>query len=222
MSLKQNGRLMHQMPLRHLGTVGFEYQDTNKSQNRNIFAGQGGIDARSGLPNGQTGPSSWVLPQKDGGIASYTGITGDGSLASGGAMGINSGATITGNLGTLSALGDLVAYIASSLSGNGTLNGNVFAALNFAATLSGNGDANGALEALGYILANLQGDGSLTLTPSAIAVVEATIQPFTELSPKSLSDAVWSYLAINPTMAGSMKEELEKIRANTNLVPALL
>lgn len=62
MSLKQNGRLLQQLPLRYRGgsILSFEYQETNKSQLRNIFAGEAGIDPRNGTPTGHLNPSSWL------------------------------------------------------------------------------------------------------------------------------------------------------------------
>lgn len=212
MALKQNGRLIHQMPLRHRGLAGFEYADTNKSQNRNIFAGEAGINPASGTPNGHRSPSSWVLPQKDGEMSSYTGLRCEGSLIAGGAMGVNLEASILDNLGSLSALGSLLASISLSMSGLGTLNSNLLATLNAAASLQASGDITGSIGALAYILSNLQGDGSLMLTPYSTGNLSATITTITELSPNSLSEAVWNYLKTNPTISGSMKEELQKAK----------
>lgn len=198
------------MPLRHRGIAGFEYADTNKSQNRNIYAGDAGFNPASGTPNGHRSPSSWVLPQKNGGISSYTGLRSEGDLTALGAMGVNLASTING-LGSLSSIGSLLASISLTMSGVGTLNSNVLATLSMAGTLQASGNLISAMEALAFIAANLQSDGSLSVVPFATGNLEATITTATELSPKSLSDAVWSAIASDFTGDGTIGELLQQI-----------
>jgi len=208
MGLKQNGRLIHQMPLRHRGLAGFEYADTNKSQNRNIFAGDAGFNPVSGTPNGHRSPSSWVLPQKNGGISSYTGLRCVGSLNANGAMGVNLESLINDNDGSLIAVGSLLASISLSMNGSGALNSGLLALLNMTATLQASGDINGALGALASVISTLTGDGYLNLIPYSTGNLAATITTATELSPKSLSEAVWSAIATENNVLGTMGEKL--------------
>jgi adhesin HecA-like repeat protein len=196
------------MPLRHRGATGFEYADTNKSQNRNIYAGEAGFNSASGIPNGHRSPSSFVLPQKDGGISSYTGIKSVGTISANGAMGINFTSLINDSDGVLIATGSLLASISLSMNGSGTLNSGLLALLNLSATLQASGDLNGSLNALAYVLSTLNGDGSLSLTPYSTGNLLATITTSTELSPQSLSEAVWSALATENNVAGTMGNKL--------------
>lgn len=196
------------MPLRHRGLAGFEYADTNKSQNRNIFAGDAGFNPASGTPNGHRSPSSWVLPQKNGGISSYTGLRCEGSLTASGAMGVNLESLINDNDGTLVAIGSLLASISLSMNGSGSLNSGLLALLNMSASLQASGDISGSLGALASVLATLTGDGLLSLTPYSTGNLAATITTATELSPKSLSDAVWSSIALENNVPGTMGEKL--------------
>ena len=196
------------MPLRHRGAAGFEYADTNKSQNRNIYAGEAGINPASGIPNGHRSPSSFVLPQKNGGISSYTGLRCIGSLNANGAMGINFSSLINDSNGTLAAVGSLLASIALSMNGTGSLNSGLLALLNASATLQASGDINGSLSALASVLATLNGDGFLSLVPYSTGNMGATITTSTELSPQSLSEAVWSAIATENNTPGTMGNKL--------------
>lgn len=148
---------------------------------------------------------------EEGAIASYTGVYGEGDLASAIAAGRYLAANLAGD-SSVNAVIELLASIIAQLDGSGDLTGNLFAALAAAAALNGSGDLSGSIEAIAYILSQLDGDSTLNLTIESKGVIAATITTVTELSPQNLSEAVWSYLKTNPTIAGSMKEELHKAK----------
>jgi hypothetical protein len=72
--LRQNGRLLAQMPLRFRG--GLVATDRTmygrQGDRRNIFTGA--FQQLNGIPSGHLAPSSWVLPQKPGAMSAFTGV----------------------------------------------------------------------------------------------------------------------------------------------------
>lgn len=149
------------------------------------------FDAKYGTPNGYRPPGSWVIPIKPGAVASTNFVLGSGALAAGGQMGVNGAATLAGT-SDLVGLGQLVVSAVATITGSGDLSGNIVAVLNAAATLAGSGDLAGAMNALGWLTVTLDGAGALTLTSYATGDLAAAITPFSELSPETLSAAVWT------------------------------
>lgn len=158
---------------------------------RGRYCQTGGFDAKYGTPNGYRPPGSWVIPIKSGALSSTNLINGAGTFAVSGEMGVNGSATLTGS-GDLAAIGQLVVSAIATLTGSGELSGNIVAVLNAAATLAGSGDLAGAMNALGWLAVTMDGTGSLTLTSYATGDLAAAITPFSELSPETLSAAVWT------------------------------
>jgi hypothetical protein len=107
MSLKQNGRLLNQLPLRYRGgsILSFEYAETNKSSLRNIFVSDAAINPINGVVSGHLPPSTWLIAQKSGGLSAYKDAFGVGILVGTLAAGRSIDATIT-NTGTFTAVVD--------------------------------------------------------------------------------------------------------------------
>ena len=211
MALKQNGRLIHQMPLRHRGgaTLAMEYPDSNKSGLRNIYmSDNAGISKSAAIPNGALANGAWILPQKNGGISAYTSVFGLSDIIANGALGLNTSSTLTG-VGDASAIGQLIVSAIATITASGTVSANVVALLNTSATLASSGDLNGSITALGNAVANLAGTSSLTETLIATGKLEANITPFTELSPQNLASAVWSEQYASYNTAGTFGKLLQ-------------
>jgi hypothetical protein len=167
---------------------------TSAGAARNLSAGAArvtGVTNRAGRPDGYRHPGAWIMPPKPGGLSVYGTIAGVGSFAAAGTAGKNASATING-AATVAALGQLVVSAAATIAGTSSLTGNVVAILDAAAALAGSGDVDGTLTAIGHALAVAAGSSSLTLTSYATGTLAAAIEPFTALSPESLSAAVWS------------------------------
>jgi hypothetical protein len=160
---------------------------------RNFSAGDAnvaGVTDRAGRPSGYRDPGAWVMPSKPGGLSVYT-IDGVGTFVAAIEGGKNAAATLAGT-SDLTALGQLVVSAVATIAGSATMDANLLAVLNAAATLAGSGDLAGAMNALGWLAVTLDGAGALTLTSYATGELAAAITPFTELSPESLSAAVWT------------------------------
>jgi hypothetical protein len=142
------------------------------------------------VPDGYGG-RSYVIPIEAGGLSSHDWLVGIATLIGAGALGKNAEALINAN-GTLTATGQLVVSGVASLAGTGSISATVLAALLGSATLSGTGSVTGTAVAKGFVVANLSGTGTLTATRYATGALAAEITPFTELSPQSLAEAVWT------------------------------
>lgn len=207
MGLKQNTSILAQLPLRQLGggVAGIRSM-WGRAELRNQSAGEGIPSELAGIPSGHLAPSSWVLPYKPGAMSSFTSCvvqfsTSTPTLAAGRNIDGNTTVTFTVN----PADGQLVVSAVGSTSVAFT------AAANLAGALSAQGAASFAFTVpnatLGAIV-NAQGSApitwSLSATPRAIGNLSGDITPFTELSPQSLADAVWSALANAYTASGTM------------------
>lgn len=159
---------------------------------RGMFAG--GVWAYAGVPLGYRPPSSWVIPQKSGAVASQTQISGSGSVTSAQLAG---GKNLTVDMAGVAALAadlGLIVPVAADLTGAGVLTGDIFAALAVAADLTGSGTLAGDLGALAGIVAALTGAGVAAVDMTGKGDISAAITPFADLSPQSLASAVWEEL----------------------------
>jgi len=214
--LKQNTTLLAQMPLRHLGgAVGTLRPMWGRTDLRNQSVGEGIPSKLAGIPSGHLAPSSWTLPYKPGAMSSFTNLVvtvtpGTLNLAAGRNISGDTTVTITVNpadgqlivsaVGSTSITFNLAANLAGALSASGST----------AVTFTVNNATLGAIvDAVGATLVQF----SASATPRATGNLSGDITPFTELSPQSLSAAVWEALASAYNTPGSMGELLNSAGA---------
>ena len=205
MALKQNGRLLQQSPIRFVGgaVLSFEAADTNKGL-RNIYAGQAGIDPRSAVPNGNLESSSWVFPQKSGGMSAYKSVYGTGIVTGLLALGL-AGAMTDSGAGTLVATGSLLANMSGTSDGTSALMADATIVANGYADLSGSSTETFDITAVGWVTSDIGNNtGTVYGIPYAPGVITCNISPFTELSPQNLATAVWSAEVSQNIESGSM------------------
>jgi hypothetical protein len=187
MSLKINGRNIQSLPLRFRGGVGFEYAETNKSSQRNIYASDGITDDRSGNPAGHLYPSAWIWPQKSGSITSFKSILGASDLVGSLALGLNGGVSTTGT-STFSATGFVTANISATITGTSAVTGTAGITLNGAINITSAGTVSITSYAVGFLDASIGGSAAtVSGVPFALGLIECDITPFTELSPQNLA-----------------------------------
>ncbi len=181
-------------------------------QNRNAFRGQGSVDGvtnTQAIPSGYLPHYAWVLPQVAGGMASRSLISGSSDISNGNlAGGLNAESTLNGEGIISSAAMQLILSAVATLSGIGGLSADIAGKLEASANLAGAGDISGALGALASVVADLQGSGSLTGNTNAKGELNATISPFTDLSPQSLATYVWSKLTSELNIEGSIGKKI--------------
>jgi hypothetical protein len=197
MALLGNYSVLNKNPGRAFGgsTVSDTRAQSGKSgPARGRFVGYAGYSPLAATPNGYLPPYSWVMPQKAGGIASYTIIVGTGVLTANIAGGRNAEATLSGSGDITNAEAALIVSAVATLTGSGLItDAAANAYLNAAADLAGAGSITAAMTALGWAVTTINGTGTLTAsTGGSIGSMSATITPFTDLSPQSLATAVWS------------------------------
>lgn len=225
MALKFNGRQVNGLLLRLRGVPGFEYAETNKASQRNIFAGQGITDKASGSPAGHLYPSAWIWPQKSGTMTAFRTTVGVATVAATLAAGVNleasaSGSTsINANLtaiayspasadGTSTASGtvELLAILSASSSGSSSVSGDAFISQVIVrdGSSTGSSTASADIGALYGIEASSSGSSSASASLFASGIMSGEVTPFTELSPQSLAAAVWAASVTENIDSGTM------------------
>jgi hypothetical protein len=190
-----------------------------------------GESLKASRPSGMTHPYTWSMARTAGAMAARYQINGSATYTASGALGRNITVvgTITG-VATFTGLGALVVSGAATISGLATVTSNAFAALAAATTITGtgglaeagaiqleNGDyllledgdnlilsAGATLTALGWGVTSITGVATVAGTRYATGTLEASITPFTELSPQSLASAVWAELLESGYSAGDI------------------
>jgi hypothetical protein len=216
MALKTNTTLLAQLPLRLIGGSPGTFRSMWRRGDRmNQSVGEGIPSKLAGVPSGHLAPSSWVLPYKPGAMSSFTNLVvtvtpGLLNLAAG--VNINGSTTVTitvnpadGQLivsavGSTSITFDLAANLAGALSASGSTS--------FSFTVN-NATLGAIVDAVGAALVQFSNSATVRATGN----LSGDITPFTELSPQSLSAAVWEALASAYNTPGSMGELLNSAGA---------
>jgi hypothetical protein len=144
---------------------------------------------KGSIPAGTEPPYSLLIAIKGGGLSSTTYLAGNATITGSSAMGINIASNLAGVGDITSAMG-LISSLATTLSGTGDLTASMVSSLSMAANLAGSGDITGALNLLVEITVSMGGSGTLTSNLTGTATLEASITPFTTLSPENLASAV--------------------------------
>lgn len=207
MALLQNGSILNQYPLRHLGAgVHADISAANRNDRRNIYSGI--TDLKSGIPNGHGSPSAWLLPLKPGGMSSinYARVTITGVAS--GVMGVTSPADAS-----FSIQGDGTGGLITSGFGSAsmTVQTNIATIL---ATLSGEGSASasmsmaGTIDAIGYFMGDIGFTVSASMIPYATGTMSGSTIDATAITNDSIAAAVWSAIAASYNTAGTMGNKL--------------
>jgi len=157
-------------------------------------------------PDGYSAGGALAMPYVAGGLSSWQAVvelTGQGNALSGGPM-IGSGDLTFASSGGLS--------VVVSLSGNGdiavTVNGNLALTIGMAGngdlSVTGSGGLSMIVPIAGSGLIDFAGSGNL----KGNLEMAGSWTPFTELSPENLATAVWSALAAQNNVAGTMGDLL--------------
>lgn len=197
------------VPGRMVGTVSGVTLQTSMQPlwgvRRNATAAFGEL---AGQPDGTTHPASWLMALQAGRISSRsTQITF--SAAASGTLGLPA----TGSTSITFTVPAADLQLVVSAEGSTSITFTAAASLAGALAAQGNADISFTVPnaTLGAII-NAEGTApitwSLSATPRAIGNLSGDITPFTELSPQSLADAVWSALANAYTASGTMGELL--------------
>jgi hypothetical protein len=219
MALKTNTTLLAQLPLRQIGGSPGTFRSMwGRGDRMNQSVGEGIPSKLAGIPSGHLAPSSWVLPYKPGAMSSFTNLVvtvtpGTLNLAAGVNISGDSTVTITVNpadgqlivsaVGSTSITFNLAANLAGALSASGSTS--------FSFTVN-NATLGAIVDAVGAALVQFSNSATVRATGN----LSGDITPFTELSPQSLSAAVWSALASAYNAPGTMGEKLNDAGSAAN------
>lgn len=182
-------------------------------QNRNRFQA---MDALSGgHPGGHLPPSSWVLPQKTGGMSSVNMATMALNGSASGALGFNidGSSSITFSA---AAIGELIASAIGSATISINATGEVIA------VIGGTGSASFTIAAAGTpgALAWAQGVATMEVTASLVSYAKGFMTGSTDnvtaLTPESVARAVWIATAADSNAVGSMGEKVNDAGSASN------
>lgn len=158
---------------------------------RGRFTNDGGqtYDRKSATPVGYLPPAAYILPVEAGGMSAA--VSGVGSVAASGAMGVNLSGQADG-LGSATGAGGLVVSGVGVSAGVGSASGSIVAVLPAVGTATGVGSATGTCSALGWVAASAAGVGSATGEPVGVGFMAGTSTVSGEgLSTANVAAAVW-------------------------------
>lgn len=219
MSLKQNTTLLAQLPLRQIGgSPGTSRAMWGRSDRMNQSVGEGITSKLAGIPSGHLAPSSWVLPYKPGAMSSFTQCV---VTLAPGLLNLAAGVNISGDAAVTITVNPADGQLIVSAVGNASITFNL--AANLAGALAAAGSTSFSFTVNNATLgAIVDAVGAALVQFSSSATIRATgnlsgdITPFTELSPQSLSAAVWEALASAYNSPGSMGELLNSAGAGAS------
>jgi hypothetical protein len=163
------------------------------------------------LPNGSYPSLTWFIPQIAGQIGSSNQIYGLGVPSGTLAGGLNATGSLAGSGTVTNGSLTLIAQLIAALTGAGNVSpppslvGTLYLISN---QLTGAGAVAATLNAFASVQADLAGTGSVSLTPYAIGQLAADITGQSVLSPQSLAAAVWSAIATQYNVTGTMGNKL--------------
>lgn len=172
------------------------------ARQRNFLMGEAGLPSLAGIPSGVRHPYAWVMPNKAGALATRRRILGEGTLTGAIAEGRNLAGTLAGT-STAEAILQLVVSGQTTIAGTSTATGNVVAALSGSGSAAGTSTCAGTIGAKADLMVVAAGSSTCAGIPWGLGWVIADITPYTELSPQSLSDAVWSAILSEYPDAGT-------------------
>jgi len=191
MALLQNGYRFASSGVRTFGATALNnaypsaqpHHDTGTK--RNIFTAEG-YSAKAGIPAGHLHPSSWMLPQKPGGLSSHSEAIGVASWSGAIAAGRNIAATFAG-AATFTGTGQLVVSGVGSFAGLAAFAGNVTAALGAVGSFAGVASWSGATTAKGNILGAFTGVASFVAIRYASGSLSGSFAPAVTLEAQGFS-----------------------------------
>lgn len=199
---------------------------------RNMTAGEGIVDGRVGLPMGYLAGGSYQLPQKPG-LMSARAYDNTITATATGLMGV----PIQGTADITAIVADATGALVTFGQGEATITMSITPPA-LTASIQGAGESTMGLSAAGIIGAKASIEGTATvsttatgtalpeddasplrtgtatmsfsgsLTPYALGHMEGSALPYTELSPQSLADAVWTALADQYNGTGTMGQKV--------------
>jgi hypothetical protein len=213
MALHANGNRLGLNPCKHVGAAttiynGSSVRDTHLTgRRRNLSASQGITTQKASVPSGYRHSGAWVMPQKAGALSSHNQSMGYGYAQASITDGRNVAGQASGS-SVATATAQLVVSMVGSVSGTSTVVGNILAVLLMTGSAVGSSTVTGLVAALGWLDGLVQGTSTASLVRYATGRLSGDITPYTELSPQSLSAAVWNAILAQYDVDGTTGKAL--------------
>lgn len=180
---------------------------------RNMFTG--GIDQKNGIPSGHLPPSSWVMPQKGGGMSAFTNVQ---IVVSAAPLVLAGGVNLEGTASITFTVPDALLQLIADLAGTGTITFTVpSAALGGAAGISGTTTITFSVpDAILGGVANLVATTTVVVGASAVIRADGFMSGPAEdasVTPANVADAVWSNIVASGYTAADIMELLAAVAA---------
>lgn len=216
MGLLQNISILNAEPVDYTGATS-EFWPSQLGWQMNKFMGWSSLDKKSGVPEGYSSPYSFQLPISEGGMSSFAGVIGSGTVSYAYGNLARSFPTVTlsgaGYISAASPLTLIVRIYASALTGSGEISNTstlgAVAMLSALSTIVGNGTISTAqLTMLDMYSASLSGAGDITAAMKSILSLAASITGSGQIDDSSLSLLV--QLVSNITGSGTVSDATMK------------
>jgi hypothetical protein len=175
----------------------------DKQSKRNIYVNDT-IDKKAAVTSGNLAPGAWVLPQKSGGMASFTLLKSESEFSLTLVPTIPMTLSLSGSLNqgtiTLDSNVPIFSDMAASLS---LTSASLVAAASASADLSASGVLAGTCGAIVPVFSSMSADLSAGNALTAFANIECSIGGPTPLSPEGLANAVWDTVLADHVDAGT-------------------
>lgn len=196
---------------------------TQSGRNKNIYVNSNEqvINRANAVPLGYTHPYNFVMPLKNGGMASFKNLSAILTSTNNISGGKNAESSLSASIVLSSAEMGLIVSAIANLSASITItNAELAAVLNMIANaLSAQGSLNTPiLGAIAGIVSNLQASGVISSASMADSAgfMSSDITPYTELSPENLAAAILNAILADYNEPGSVGEALNNVGASSN------
>lgn len=183
------------------------FNQTGQLRQRYYPETTGGLPTTTALMEGYLHPNAWMMPY-DIGSMTTSNLNGVGSMALTGVNGLSGVVSMSGT-GLLTATGGLLAGLVVEMTGVGSLTATGGGLLQGIVAMAGSGTLAGIIGATAGLTVTMAGVGTMTVIPKGTGemVLDIYVNQ-SEATVQQIVDAVWSALAAEYNVSGTMGEKL--------------
>lgn len=207
----------------NFGSIPMKFLTSGRMDNVSLSESYGTDGDLVGYGDDMNIPYAWHQAQTAGRMASYSTITGSGTISPNLALTLQAIANLSGT-GGAEAIGGLIVQMIAAISGSGTVSSaDIKAFLLMVASISGSGGAEANVSALAEMAADILASGDIdSAALTGVGELSADIRGYGDLTPEGIRDAVWNAIDSQYTATGTMGKRLNDASAAGNPWAALL
>lgn len=207
MALIGNYSVLHKMSSRFVGgpSIGGNRAAYNKNgMGRNLHIGEASIPLVASIPSGYASGVAWVMPRKGGELVSR--FSGSSTIGVHAVSAKNMVVPVSGSSTVGVAVG-LITALAASITGSSTLAASATGSIGLSADLSGSSTLAAGVRLIVDMESDIAGSSTVAAGITGLSSMSVAIASYTELSSEGLAAAVWSAIATQNNVAGTMGEK---------------